>query len=128
MVFEEMAKTQDITLKMLVMSSFKVCKENAQAWQMAMQIDNKDMLMMRWRRHISAIMNEFAKQPSSNITQHALHDYVVDFMTGGVYMLLQRWMKEGMKTSAEEMGQLAYQLVAHFTNVSLPPTKYPSQN
>jgi len=42
-----------------------------------------------------------------------MHDYVVDFITGGVYMLLHRWTEEGMKTPAEQMGRLAYQLVAH---------------
>jgi len=33
-------------------------------------------------------------------------------MAGGVYMLLRRWMEEGMKTPVAQVGQMAYQLVA----------------
>ena len=112
-VFEGAAKPNTITLEMLVMRSFKIWGDDAQAWQVISQIENKDLLLARLRRHMAALMAEFAAHPGSNIVQHPLHDYVVDFVTGGVYMLLRRWAAEGMKTPAEQMGQLAYQLVAH---------------
>lgn len=113
-VFEEMAKMQNITVKMLVMTSFKLCKDRSQAWQLAMQMENKDLLIARWRQHIANLMRTFAKQPNTQIVEHVLEEYVVDFVTGGVYMLLQRWMKEGLKTPVEQIGQLAYELVEHY--------------
>ncbi|MCW1966681.1 MAG: TetR/AcrR family transcriptional regulator [Anaerolineae bacterium] len=113
-VFENMAKKQNITLKMLVLTSFKLCKDHAETWQLAMQIENKDMLMLRWRQHIAQLMDTFAKQPGSQITPHEMDSYVKDFVTGGVYMVLQRWIKEGLQTPVEQIGQLAYELVEHY--------------
>ena len=113
-VFEEAAKIGNVNLKTLVMTSFQVWGKEAQAWQVAFQVENKDLLLSRLRHHMATMMAEFAAYPGSNITQHALHDYVVDFVTGGVYMLLRRWAEEGMKRSAEQMGELAYHLVAHY--------------
>lgn len=113
-VFEDEARNPNLTLKSLVMTSFALWGKEAAAWQIALQLENKDLLMTRLRRHMAEIMAEFAAYPNSNITQHPLHEYVVDFVTGGMYMLLRRWASEGMKTSSEQMGELAYQLVAHY--------------
>lgn len=113
-VFEEAARRRDVTLQTLVTTSFKIWGAQAQAWQMAFQLENKDLLLSRLRRHMAAMMEAFAAYPGTNITKHALNEYVVDFVTGGVYMLLRRWAREGMKTPAEQMGRLAYQLVAHY--------------
>lgn len=113
-VFAEVAKHQPVTLETLVMTSFELWGKEAQAWQVALQLENKDLLLARLRKHMAQLMAQFAAHPGSNITQHGLHEYVVDFVTGGVYMLLRRWAEEGMKTSAQRMGQLAYQLVARY--------------
>lgn len=114
-VFADRAQRQPVTLATLVTTSFQLWEKEAKAWQVALQIENKDLLLIRLRRHMAALMDEFAAYPGSNITQHPImHDYIVDFVTGGVYMLLRRWAEERMKTPAEQMGELAYQLVAHY--------------
>lgn len=112
-VFVEAAKSQQITLEMLVVASFKLWGKEAKAWQVAFQIENKDLVLARLRQHMAALMNEYANYPHSRVVKHPMDDYVVDFVTGGVYMLLRRWMEEKMKTPAERMGQLAYQLTFH---------------
>jgi len=113
-VFADLARSQPVTLETLVMTSFQLWGKEAEAWQVALQIENKDLLLTRLRRHMAALMDEFAAYPGSNINQHStMHDYIVDFVTGGIYMLLRRWAEERMKTPAEEIGRLAYQLVAH---------------
>ncbi len=113
-VFEEATKRSDVTLQTLVTTSFTIWGDQAQAWQAAFQFEDKDLLLLRLRRHMAAVMAAFAAYPGTNVTKHVLDEYVVDFVTGGVYMLLRRWAKEGMKTSAEQMGRLAYELVAHY--------------
>lgn len=114
-VFAEVAKHQQVTLELLVMTSFQLWGKEAKAWSVAWQLENKDVLLMRLRQHMATLMATFAATPGSNINQHPLmHDYVVDFVTGGVYMLLRRWIEEGMKPPAEQVGRLAYQLVAHY--------------
>ena len=113
-VFDDLAQRQPVTLETLVTTSFQLWGKEAKAWQVAMQIENKDLLLTRLRRHMAALMDEFAAYPGSNITQHPImHDYIVDFMTGGGYMILRRWAEERMKTPAEQIGQLAYRLVAN---------------
>ena len=113
-VFDDLAQRQPVTLETLVTTSFQLWGKEAKAWQVAMQIENKDLLLTRLRRHMAALMDEFAAYPGSNITQHPImHDYIVDFMTGGVYMILRRWAEERMKTPAEQIGQLAYRLVVN---------------
>ena len=113
-VFADLAQRQPVTLETLVTTSFQLWGKEAKAWQVAMQIENKDLLLTRLRRHMAALMDEFAAYPGSNITQHPImHDYIVDFMTGGVYMILRRWAEERMKTPAEQIGQLAYRLVVN---------------
>lgn len=111
-VFEERG-SQPVTLQTLVLTSFRLWGKEAKAWKAALQIENKDLLLARLRSHMAALMNEFAAHPEINLIQHPLHEYVVDFITGGSYMLLCRWAEDGMKISAEQIGELAYQLVAH---------------
>ncbi|MFN8494861.1 MAG: TetR/AcrR family transcriptional regulator [Caldilineaceae bacterium] len=112
-VFEEIAQRQPITLETLVVTSFQLWGKEAKAWSVVWQLENKDLLLNRLRRHMAVLMDAFAATPNSNIHQHpTLHAYVVDFVTGGVYMLLRRWMEEGMKTPVAQVGQMAYQLVA----------------
>ena len=40
------------------------------------------------------------------------HSYVVDFVAGGSYLLLTRWIGSGMQTPVDEMGLLLYELSA----------------
>ena len=46
------------------------------------------------------------------------HSYVVDFVAGGSYLLLTRWIASGMPTPAEEMGLLLYELSAPCARVA----------
>jgi AcrR family transcriptional regulator len=113
MLFAEMPKSQPVTLEGLVMTSFQLWGKEAKAWRVIWQVENKDLLLIRLRQLMTTLMAAFAAQPGSPVTPHpALNEYVVDFVTGGVYMLLRRWAEEGMKTPVEQVGRLAYQLVA----------------
>ena len=77
-VFADLAQRQPVTLETLVMTSFQLWGKEAKAWQVALQIENKDLLLIRLRRHMAALMDEFAAYPGSNITQHPImHDYIV---------------------------------------------------
>jgi hypothetical protein len=41
-----------------------------------------------------------------------MHEYIVDFITGGVYMLLRSWSRDGLATPAEQMAELTYSLIS----------------
>ncbi|MEZ4657405.1 MAG: hypothetical protein R2911_07520 [Caldilineaceae bacterium] len=55
---------------------------------------------------MATLMAEFANYPGSNITQHpAMHEYVVDFVTGGVWLCCCAvGSRKGMKTPVEQIG------------------------
>lgn len=110
---------EDVTLEMLVMTSFRLWEKEAKAWEVIWQLENKDLLLTRLRHHMASLMDTFAAQPNSTVIKHPMDAHVVDFVTGGVYMLLWRWAGEKVKTPAEQMGQLAYQLTAHTARLPL---------
>jgi hypothetical protein len=41
-----------------------------------------------------------------------MHDYVVDFVTGGMYMLLRSWTRDGLVTPPAQMAELTYNLLS----------------
>ena len=65
------------------------------------------MPLERLRQYLAAVMT--GKRPRSAASQRR-HGLMVDFMAGGAYMLLTRWISQGRPLTAEEMGRLLYQL------------------
>ena len=110
-IFEEALNADVLNLKELMVKSFKLWAEHGETLQWVMQVKDKDMLIIRLRRHVATLMEVIAEHPKSHISKHPQHEYVVDFATGGIYMLFRRLFAEGMKSWAEEMGLLAFQLI-----------------
>ena len=120
-LFEEALNAKSLDLKALAIMSFELWAEHADALQWVMQVKDKDMLITRLRRHVAALMEAVAEHPKSHITKHPQHEHVVDFVTGGIYMLFRRFFSEGMKSSAEEMGLLAFQLIEGSIHLKIKP-------
>jgi len=56
-------------------------------------------------------MDAFAQHGREEVVTHPKRDYVVDFMTGGTYMLLPSWSRDGFATPPAQMAELAYHLM-----------------
>lgn len=120
-IFEDAVKANHLELRTLTVMSFQLWAEHASTLQWVMQVKDKDMLIARLRRHVAALMAAYAQHPETKIRAHPMHEHIVDFLTGGVYMLFRHWMEDGMTSSAEEMGWLAYQLIKSAVRLEIRP-------
>ena len=111
-VFEDATNATNLQREMPIILSYQQWANHADAMCWVMQVENKDLLIERLRAHLAFLMGELAAHPQTDARKSPLHKHVVDFVTGGTYMLLKRWMAEGMIQSPEEMGNLTYQLIA----------------
>ena len=115
-VFEN-PEIESLSAELFVITSFKQWEKHVDALKWVMQVEDKDMLIARVRYHILTLMNKFAEHPHTSVIKHPQQefDYVVDFLTGGMYMMMRRWIKEGLEKSPDQIGRLAYQLMRGYT-------------
>jgi hypothetical protein len=77
----------------------------------------QQVLLDRLRGYVEATMATLDAGTGAEPDPRA-HSYVVDFIAGGSYLLLTRWIGSGMPTPAEEMGSLLYELSAPCAKVA----------
>lgn len=110
-------KSNQLDVKSMTLASFELWAEHAETWQWVMQAENKERVIERLRAHVAFIMRESRQYRTDSITEihdDFIYECSIDFLTGGVYMLLRRWIGSGMAHSAEEMGLMAYRLMGDF--------------
>lgn len=110
-IFADTAHARNMQRETPLILSFQQWANHAEAMGWVMQVENKDRLIARLRAYVALLMGELAAHPQTDARKSPLHDHVVDFVAGGMYMVLKRWMDEGMQQSPEEMGALTYQLL-----------------
>lgn len=115
-VFEKSGNANNLRREMPLILSYQQWAKYAEAMQWVMQVENKDLIIDRLREHIALLMDELAEHPETSARKSSRQDHVVDFITGGAYMLLKKWMDGGMKQTPEEMGTLTYQLIINLPN------------
>src|SRR5260370_32991554 len=82
------------------------------------------------RVHVADLMDAFAQYGREDVAASPMHEYVVDFFTGGVYMLLRSWSRDGLATPSAQMAELTYSLLAArsaLVTPGLPPGPRPRQ-
>lgn len=117
-VFQDASKINHLDTQTLLTESFRAYATHVDALRWVMQVENKDLLIERLRIHIDAIMNAYASLPDVNIQRHHLHEHSVDFVTGGIYMLLRRWLSDDLKPSAAEMGVFTNNILTNLVKPS----------
>ncbi len=110
-LFENVTNVNHLKREMPLVLIFQQWANHAEALNWVMQVENKDLLIERLREHTNFLMEEIADHPGSDVRRSRIHDHVADFLVGGAYMLLKRWLGEGMQQTPEEMGMLTYQLM-----------------
>jgi AcrR family transcriptional regulator len=99
-----------VGLQELLATSYAEWARHATSLRLALQIEDKDLLIKRMRVHTADVMDAFAQHGREDVIAHPMHDYVVDFITGGVYMLLRSWTRDGLATPPAQMAELTYSL------------------
>lgn len=90
---------------------FQYWAKYADLLQMVMKANVQNNLMVRIRRYVFIVINELReKEKKRLLPTGSLEDYHVDFVAGGAYMLLQKWIEDEMVYPAEQMGELFYEL------------------
>jgi AcrR family transcriptional regulator len=103
--------TRPVGLRELLASTFAAWAEHSDSLCLALQIQDKDHVIERLRVHIADLMDAFAQHGREDIIAHPLREYVIDFITGGMYMLLRSWSRDGHATPATQMAELTYSLI-----------------
>jgi AcrR family transcriptional regulator len=98
-------------LKELLTTTFDEWARHADSLGLALQIEDKDQVIERIRVHVADLMDAFAQYGREDVVAYPMHEYVVDFITGGVYMLLRSWSRDGLATPSTQMAELAYSLI-----------------
>jgi AcrR family transcriptional regulator len=97
--------------KQISIMLFQHWKKHANTLQMVVDAGAQGILLERLRLHANTVISEIRSRKKKNaIPSASLHEYVVDFFAGGAYMLLSKWLANNMSHSAEQMGELFYDL------------------
>jgi AcrR family transcriptional regulator len=96
---------------------FQYWERDAPTLRLVIEADMQQVLLERLRGHVETAMATLHAGTGAERDSRT-HSYVVDFVAGGSYLLLTRWITSGMPTPAEEMGVLLYDLSAPCARVA----------
>ena len=96
---------------------FQYWERDAPTLRLVIDADMQQVLLERLRGHVETAMATVDAGMGTERDSRT-HSYVVDFVAGGSYLLLTRWIASGMPTPAEEMGSLLYELTAPCAHVA----------
>jgi AcrR family transcriptional regulator len=116
-VFDEIRATvmpspaRPVGLQELLATTFAQWAAHGHSLRLALQIEDKDHFIERLRVHIADLMDAFAQYGRQEVVAYPMREYLADFITGGVYMLLRSWSRDGLTIPAAQMADLAYSLI-----------------
>jgi AcrR family transcriptional regulator len=96
---------------------FEYWERYAPTLRLVIEADMQQVLLERLRGYVETTMATLDAGTGA-APDPRTHSYVVDFVAGGSYLLLTRWIASGMPTPAEEMGLLLYELSAPCARVA----------
>lgn len=91
---------------MIATIMFKQWADNAENAKLLMQIDIEPIILGAFKQYVGRIVERFIEAHALPISASSMLPYVVDFMAGGSYMVITRWIRDGMPQSAEVMGDI----------------------
>jgi AcrR family transcriptional regulator len=112
MVLPSPARPRAVGLQDLIAASFAEWARHACSLAIAMQIEDKDQVMERMRVHVADLMDMFARHGRDEVVASPMREYLVDFFTGGVYMLLRSWIRDGLATPSTQLADLTYGILS----------------
>lgn len=85
---------------------FGLWEENAERLILVLNAGVDHLVFQRFRRYIRRVVGSVVRRNDFTIDQPDLVDYVVDFVAGGFFQLITRWMRNGRPYPASVMSQL----------------------
>ena len=109
----------NIDRKQFSLMLFQYWERYAETLRMVIQAENPDILLERLKEYVGVIMKEIAAKARKPAIDPRLQELIVGYVAGGAYMLLTQWISNKMPFSAEQMGQLFYDLTDPCENIHL---------
>lgn len=117
-VFADVPNIGPAIMRQLLILSFQQWQLHHEELQWVMQVPNKDMLIAALRDHIVALRQEINKTSKGPAIVDEYSDYVIGWISGGIYMVLKTWLESGMRESAETMATLTFELLHNGLSVA----------
>ncbi|MFK7801060.1 MAG: TetR/AcrR family transcriptional regulator, partial [Anaerolineae bacterium] len=110
-VFHERKEGEVLDVLQLLTLSYEQWLLHSEKLKWVLQVENKDLLIEALSPHIKSLKSEVDKHfpPPKGAQLYA--DYETSFVSGGMYMLIKAWIKNGMRESAETMGKITFLLL-----------------
>jgi AcrR family transcriptional regulator len=89
---------------------FRQWSDNAEFAHLLVQKDIESLMLNQFKNYIERVVERFMTAHSIK-NQAGLLPYVVDFLAGASFMVITRWVREGMVETPEVMGELSASLV-----------------
>ncbi len=119
-VFTEAQSGKQMDMMTLLTAIFRQWQQHQQLLRWVFQVQNSELVMKALQsqaREIKKLFDQFL--PPLELAQE-YEEYVIGFLTGGMYMLLKRWLDNDMRESPERMAALTFMLLQNgFTPVSV---------
>lgn len=96
-----------------MVASFEHWLSHGEKLRWVFQVENRDLLISALVPQVEGLRLQLAEHFTPAELANPYENYVTEFMAGGLYMLLKRWIDEGMRESAETMGTMMLLLVDH---------------
>lgn len=89
---------------------FRQWSDNAEFAHLLVQKDIESLMLNQFKNYIERVVERFMTAHGIR-NQAGLLPYVVDFLAGASFMVITRWVREGMVETPEVMGELYASLV-----------------
>jgi AcrR family transcriptional regulator len=103
-------KIGDVDRKGVSILLFKYWEKHADTLKMIFKAENDTVLLKRLRSYVAIIMADLRIGKRGSSSESKSEGYIVDFVAGGAYMLLKRWIMDDMPYTVEQMGLIFFEL------------------
>ena len=110
-LIKEIEAGREFDLKYFLIVGYQQVQIHKSGLKWLLEVENKDRLIKYLEILIKISKDLLVKQAGLSSSAHVHDDYIVSYVTGGLYMLTKTWIEGGTQESAEEMGTLAYSLL-----------------
>ena len=107
--FEDLKKIAaegEVESRMVPAAAFRHWQNQQEIVDLLKQSGLEFLLMRRVREHVVWLINFMAEEKLVQVPPEGISPYTSDFVAGGVFLILLRWMEEGCASSPEAMADL----------------------
>jgi AcrR family transcriptional regulator len=100
---------------------FQYWERYADTLRMVIEANIHNELRERLRKYVALVITQLPMEHGKVRVDKQSLDFIIDFVAGGAYMLLTQWIIQNRPRSAEQMGQLYYDLTTPAEALTFAP-------